>query len=70
MFSQCSRADLEMFVEEPRTACLANAPDPSRMVGDPVCGNQFVERGEQCDCGPPQVQAKRPPPSALLDAHS
>ncbi|XP_034842425.1 disintegrin and metalloproteinase domain-containing protein 8 isoform X2 [Mirounga leonina] len=55
MFSQCSRADLEMFVEKPRTACLANAPDPSRLVGDPVCGNLFVERGEQCDCGPPQA---------------
>ncbi|XP_012906125.2 disintegrin and metalloproteinase domain-containing protein 8 isoform X1 [Mustela putorius furo] len=55
MFSQCSRADLEMFVEEPHTACLVNAPDPSRIVGNPVCGNQFVERGEQCDCGPPQT---------------
>ncbi|XP_045665334.1 disintegrin and metalloproteinase domain-containing protein 8 isoform X3 [Ursus americanus] len=55
MFSQCSRADLEMFVEKPRTACLANAPDPGRLVGDPVCGNRFVERGEQCDCGPPQA---------------
>ncbi|XP_030896917.1 disintegrin and metalloproteinase domain-containing protein 8 isoform X1 [Leptonychotes weddellii] len=55
MFSQCSRADLEMFMEKPRTACLANAPDPSRLVGDPVCGNLFVERGEQCDCGPPQA---------------
>uniref|UniRef100_G1L9Q0 ADAM metallopeptidase domain 8 n=1 Tax=Ailuropoda melanoleuca TaxID=9646 RepID=G1L9Q0_AILME len=55
MFSQCSRADLEMFMEKPRTACLANAPDPGRLVGDPVCGNRFVERGEQCDCGPPQA---------------
>ncbi|XP_039108350.1 disintegrin and metalloproteinase domain-containing protein 8 isoform X3 [Hyaena hyaena] len=54
MFSQCSRTDLEMFVEKPRTRCLDNAPDPGRLVGDPVCGNQFVEHGEQCDCGPPQ----------------
>uniref|UniRef100_A0A667GT67 ADAM metallopeptidase domain 8 n=1 Tax=Lynx canadensis TaxID=61383 RepID=A0A667GT67_LYNCA len=54
MFSQCSRADLELFVEKPRTGCLDNAPDPGRLVGDPVCGNWFVERGEQCDCGPPQ----------------
>ena len=59
MFSQCSRADLELFVEKPRTGCLDNAPDPGRLVGDPVCGNWFVERGEQCDCGPPQVH--RPP---------
>uniref|UniRef100_A0A8P0PFP7 ADAM metallopeptidase domain 8 n=1 Tax=Canis lupus familiaris TaxID=9615 RepID=A0A8P0PFP7_CANLF len=55
MFSHCSRTDLEVFMEKPRTACLANAPDPDRLVGDPVCGNRFLERGEQCDCGPPQV---------------
>uniref|UniRef100_A0A8D1G4U2 Disintegrin and metalloproteinase domain-containing protein 8 n=1 Tax=Sus scrofa TaxID=9823 RepID=A0A8D1G4U2_PIG len=54
MFSQCSRTDLETFLEKPRTACLADAPDPDRLVGGPVCGNRFVERGEQCDCGPPE----------------
>ncbi|XP_066879799.1 disintegrin and metalloproteinase domain-containing protein 8 isoform X2 [Kogia breviceps] len=53
-FSHCSRADLETFVEKPRTACLVVAPDPDRLVGGPVCGNRFVERGEQCDCGAPQ----------------
>ncbi|KAF5914539.1 hypothetical protein HPG69_010811, partial [Diceros bicornis minor] len=54
MFSHCSRADLETFVEKPQTACVVNAPDPDRLVGGPVCGNRFVERGEQCDCGAPQ----------------
>ncbi|XP_012516148.1 PREDICTED: disintegrin and metalloproteinase domain-containing protein 8 [Propithecus coquereli] len=53
-FSHCSRADLETFVEKPWTACVANAPDLGRLVGGPVCGNRFVERGEQCDCGPPE----------------
>ncbi|VTJ70324.1 Hypothetical predicted protein [Marmota monax] len=53
-FSRCSRTDLEMFLEKPQTGCLANAPDPDRLVGGPVCGNMFVERGEQCDCGTPQ----------------
>ncbi|KAM9052933.1 disintegrin and metalloproteinase domain-containing protein 8 isoform 2-T2 [Megaptera novaeangliae] len=53
-FSHCSRADLETFVEKAWTACLVDAPDPARLVGGPVCGNRFVERGEQCDCGAPQ----------------
>lgn len=68
MFSQCSRTDLETFLEKPRTACLADAPDPDRLVGGPVCGNRFVERGEQCDCGPPEVQSPAPP-RPLLSAH-
>lgn len=64
-FSRCSRADLEMFLEKPQTGCLANAPDPDRLVGGPVCGNLFVERGEQCDCGTPQV-CPAPSPCLLL----
>ncbi|EPY85336.1 disintegrin and metalloproteinase domain-containing protein 8 [Camelus ferus] len=63
-FSQCSQTDLETFVEKPRTACLVNPPDLSRLVGGPVCGNRFVEHGEQCDCGSPQHRgAGSPSPS-------
>eukprot|EP00069_Balaena_mysticetus_P016488 bmy_09755T0 len=65
-FSHCSRADLETFVEKARTACLVDAPDPARLVGGPVCGNRFVERGEQCDCGVPQVQGRAPPPPSAF----
>ncbi|XP_010618460.1 disintegrin and metalloproteinase domain-containing protein 8 [Fukomys damarensis] len=54
IFSRCSQADLETFLEKPEVDCLANAPDLDRLVGGPVCGNLFVERGEQCDCGTPQ----------------
>ncbi|XP_076982557.1 disintegrin and metalloproteinase domain-containing protein 8 isoform X1 [Tamandua tetradactyla] len=55
LFSQCSTADLEVFVEKPQASCLENTPDPERLVGGPVCGNMFLERGEQCDCGLPQA---------------
>lgn len=54
-FSRCSQVDLEAFVVKPHTDCLTNFPDVNRFVGGPVCGNKFVERGEQCDCGTPQV---------------
>ncbi|XP_032137965.1 disintegrin and metalloproteinase domain-containing protein 8 isoform X1 [Sapajus apella] len=54
MFSDCSQAYLESFLEQPQSTCLANAPDLSLLVGGPVCGNLFVESGEQCDCGPPE----------------
>ncbi|XP_021083713.1 disintegrin and metalloproteinase domain-containing protein 8 isoform X2 [Mesocricetus auratus] len=53
-FSRCSKDDLESFVVKPQTSCLTNFPDVNRFVGGPVCGNGFVERGEQCDCGAPQ----------------
>ncbi|XP_015861616.2 disintegrin and metalloproteinase domain-containing protein 8 isoform X1 [Peromyscus maniculatus bairdii] len=53
-FSRCSQVDLESFVMKPQTSCLTNAPDVNRFVGGPVCGNGFLERGEQCDCGTPQ----------------
>ncbi|XP_040847844.1 disintegrin and metalloproteinase domain-containing protein 8 isoform X3 [Ochotona curzoniae] len=55
MFSGCSRTHLETFLDGPQTDCLANVPDPRRLVGGPTCGNHFVEPGEQCDCGPAQA---------------
>lgn len=31
--------------------CLFNTPQPERLLGGPRCGNLYVEKGEQCDCG-------------------
>ncbi|KAK0685044.1 ADAM8 protein, partial [Pygoscelis papua] len=51
LFSRCSEQDMWQFLGDPRTSCLLNIPRADELYGGPVCGNQFVERGEQCDCG-------------------
>ncbi|XP_053928251.1 disintegrin and metalloproteinase domain-containing protein 8 isoform X2 [Cuculus canorus] len=51
LFSRCSEQDMWQFLGDPRTSCLLNVPRTDELYGGPVCGNQFVERGEQCDCG-------------------
>eukprot|EP00435_Cladocopium_sp_Y103_P001750 s787_g1.t1 len=51
-FTSCSVADLSRFFQEvyaKNGECLGNKP--SRVFGDPVCGNGFREDGEDCDCG-------------------
>ncbi|KYO25205.1 disintegrin and metalloproteinase domain-containing protein 8 [Alligator mississippiensis] len=53
-FSSCSTSDLQTFLSDPRTSCLLNVPKADELYGGPVCGNQFIERGEQCDCGTPK----------------
>ncbi|NXT28631.1 ADAM8 protein, partial [Syrrhaptes paradoxus] len=54
LFSRCSEQDMWQFLRNPRTSCLLNIPRADELYGGPVCGNQFVERGEQCDCGTPE----------------
>uniref|UniRef100_A0A8C5WER3 ADAM metallopeptidase domain 8 n=1 Tax=Leptobrachium leishanense TaxID=445787 RepID=A0A8C5WER3_9ANUR len=51
MFSSCSQADLQTFLNDVSPTCLLNTPDTDQLYGGPVCGNQFVEKGEECDCG-------------------
>uniref|UniRef100_UPI00358F6056 zinc metalloproteinase-disintegrin-like jararhagin n=1 Tax=Myxine glutinosa TaxID=7769 RepID=UPI00358F6056 len=53
-FSTCSKQDLEVFLEAGGGRCLLNRPHPESFYGEPVCGNSFLERGEDCDCGSPQ----------------
>eukprot|EP00929_Paragymnodinium_shiwhaense_P002454 TRINITY_DN10270_c0_g5_i1.p1 TRINITY_DN10270_c0_g5~~TRINITY_DN10270_c0_g5_i1.p1 ORF type:complete len:1155 (+),score=175.60 TRINITY_DN10270_c0_g5_i1:43-3507(+) len=51
-FSDCSVSYIETFfndVYDGNGKCLENAP--TRVFGDPVCANGFVEKGEDCDCG-------------------
>ncbi|XP_064369606.1 disintegrin and metalloproteinase domain-containing protein 8 [Dromaius novaehollandiae] len=59
LFSSCSEHDMWQFLGDPRTSCLLNVPKADELYGGPVCGNQFVERGEQCDCGAPEECSDR-----------
>ena len=49
VFSQCSIDELEASLNNGVGTCIFNAPP--KLFTDPVCGNKFVENGEECDCG-------------------
>ncbi|KAM9310214.1 disintegrin and metalloproteinase domain-containing protein 12 isoform 2-T2 [Pholidichthys leucotaenia] len=50
-FSSCSAADLSISLLHGGGMCLFNVPQPERLLGGPRCGNLYVEKGEECDCG-------------------
>uniref|UniRef100_A0A8C1T2M6 ADAM metallopeptidase domain 8a n=1 Tax=Cyprinus carpio TaxID=7962 RepID=A0A8C1T2M6_CYPCA len=51
-FSTCSQSSLKEFLQNYDTSCLLDVPNEGELYGGPVCGNAFVEKGEECDCGP------------------
>ncbi|XP_072897911.1 disintegrin and metalloproteinase domain-containing protein 12-like [Hemitrygon akajei] len=53
-FSSCSRDDLRRSLLNGIAFCLFNMPKMEQLVGGPKCGNKFVEKDEQCDCGKPK----------------
>ncbi|XP_034467400.1 disintegrin and metalloproteinase domain-containing protein 12 isoform X3 [Hippoglossus hippoglossus] len=50
-FSSCSAADLSVSLLHGGGMCLFNVPQPDLLLGGPRCGNLYLERGEECDCG-------------------
>ncbi|XP_078032535.1 zinc metalloproteinase-disintegrin-like berythractivase [Augochlora pura] len=48
-WSSCSLDHLALAFEHGMDYCLRNKPQ--KLFDSPVCGNGFVEPGEQCDCG-------------------
>ncbi|KGL84182.1 Zinc metalloproteinase-disintegrin NaMP, partial [Tinamus guttatus] len=54
-FSSCSLQDFEKYMLNDMPKCLTNVPDVSNIVAPSICGNSFVEKGEECDCGTPEV---------------
>ncbi|XP_031787102.1 uncharacterized protein LOC100118678 [Nasonia vitripennis] len=48
-WSSCSLEYLALAFEHGMDYCLRNKP--KQLFDSPICGNGFVEPGEQCDCG-------------------
>ncbi|XP_067934583.1 zinc metalloproteinase-disintegrin-like VLAIP-B [Watersipora subatra] len=53
-WSECTKDKLAKDLELNLGACLTNEPEKAWKLGNsPICGNFFVEEGEECDCGQP-----------------
>ncbi|XP_055309385.1 disintegrin and metalloproteinase domain-containing protein 12-like [Sitodiplosis mosellana] len=52
-WSDCSLHQLNEALHRGMNHCLKNSP--TRLFDSPTCGNGFVETGEECDCGLPNV---------------
>lgn len=57
VFSRCSKRDLDSYFQKGGGMCLYNLPNMKDLVGGKKCGNGFVEDGEECDCGEPDVSS-------------
>uniref|UniRef100_A0A0B8RZW0 Metalloproteinase (Type III) 4a n=1 Tax=Philothamnus irregularis TaxID=1899461 RepID=A0A0B8RZW0_9SAUR len=53
-FSSCSIQQYRRYLINSRPQCILNKPLITDIVAPAVCGNYFVEAGEECDCGSPQ----------------
>lgn len=55
-FSSCSINSYERYLTNRNPSCVLDKPNYQTMEAPAVCGNGFVERGEQCDCGSVEVK--------------
>ncbi|KAM8887277.1 zinc metalloproteinase-disintegrin-like MTP4 isoform 2-T2 [Spinachia spinachia] len=50
-FSSCSGNDYQKYLLGRNPDCMLNKPDYRDLQAPSFCGNGFLEKGEQCDCG-------------------
>ncbi|XP_056627878.1 zinc metalloproteinase-disintegrin-like crotastatin isoform X2 [Triplophysa dalaica] len=52
LFSDCSLEQMSVFLDNVNPVCLLNPPASDGLFGGTLrCGNDFLEDGEECDCG-------------------